>query len=153
MDSISKRRVKVTVNDKPFLVEVNDLSASPLNVKVNGQSYVVNIETAAVEKAPADESPTALDTALPPAPTPAKTPPSANHAGASEKEVKAPMPGHIIEIAVKPGDEVSAGQTLCLLEAMKMKNAIRSPRNGVIAGIKITLGQPVTYGDILVAFE
>jgi len=63
------------------------------------------------------------------------------------------MLGHIIDIAVKPGDEVSTGQTLCSLEAMKMKNTIRSARDGVIASVDVTVGQPVTYGDVLVTFE
>ena len=63
------------------------------------------------------------------------------------------MPGHIIDIVVEPGDAVSTGQALCSLEAMKMKNTIRSPRNGVIASVDVTVGQPVTYGDVLVTFE
>ncbi len=69
------------------------------------------------------------------------------------KAVRAPMPGHIVDIVVKPGDEVSVGQTLCSLEAMKMKNAIRSPRDGLIAGVEVTTGQAVAHGDILVTFK
>ncbi len=69
------------------------------------------------------------------------------------KAVRAPMPGHIVDIVVKPGDEVSVGQPLCSLEAMKMKNAIRSPRDGLIAGVEVTTGQAVAHGDILVTFE
>ncbi len=151
MDSTSDRKLKVTVNGKPFLVEVDDLSASPLTVKVNGHSYIVDIETAAVQKTPPAEPETALDLTIPSPPVPAKAPPPTD--GATGKDVKAPMPGQIIDIAVKPGDEISTGQTLCSLEAMKMKNAIRSPRNGVIAGVEVTIGQSVNYGDVLVTFE
>ncbi len=148
-----KRRVKVTVNGKPFLVEVDDLSASPMTVKVNGQPYLVDIEPVEAEQPPTGESTTALDTMLPPPPVPAKTAPPLHLVGATDQAVKAPMPGHIIEIAVKPGDEVSPGQTLCSLEAMKMKNAIRSPRAGIIASVEVALGQPVGSGDVLLTFE
>lgn len=157
MDSKLQQRVKVTVNNKPFLVEIDDLSASPITVKVNGQSYKVDIETVTAEKTPGPDSPAASDMppplAPPSVPKPPIAPASTNLDGASAKEIKAPMPGHIIDIAVKVGDEISAGQTLCLLEAMKMKNTIRAPRAGVIASVGVTPGQAVTYGDVLVTFE
>ena len=154
MDTTPKRSVKVTVNGKPFLVEVDDLSASPMMVNVNGTAYVVDIETVAVEQAPADESVPALDATAPPEQVPEKASSApASPAKVTGQEVKAPMPGHIIDIVVKPGEAVSTGQALCLLEAMKMKNTIRSPRDGVIASVDVTVGQPVTYGDVLVTFK
>jgi biotin carboxyl carrier protein len=163
MTSISIRRLKVTVNGNPFLVEIEDLSTSPLIVKVNGQSYVVEIETDEGENTLVGKTPPALDMAFLPTPVslaapvstsvPAKAPSPSVPAGAIAKTVKAPMPGHIIDILVKPGDEINTGQPLCLLEAMKMKNTIRSPRGGTIASIDVTLEQSVGYGDILVTFE
>lgn len=153
MASISMRRLKVLVNDKPFLVEIEDLSASPLTVKVNGQAYVVEIEMDEDEKPAIGQTPLAANVAVLPKPVPAKTSPPAAVTGATTKAVKAPMPGHIIDILVKPGDEINPGQPLCLLEAMKMKNTIRSPRGGTIASINVTLEQSVGYGDILVTFE
>ncbi|MEK6574302.1 MAG: biotin/lipoyl-containing protein [Chloroflexota bacterium] len=54
---------------------------------------------------------------------------------------------------VKPGDEVTFGQQLCALQAMKMKSAIRSPREGVIASVEVSEGQGVAYGGVLVTFE
>jgi biotin carboxyl carrier protein len=62
------------------------------------------------------------------------------------------MPGNILGIAVKPGDEVGFRQQLCSLEAMKMKNAIRSPRDGVIASVEVSEGQAVAHGDVLFTF-
>jgi len=53
---------------------------------------------------------------------------------------------------VKPGDQVCVGQEMCVLEAMKMKNILRSSQNGVVASIEVTLGQSVKYGDVLVRF-
>ena len=62
------------------------------------------------------------------------------------------MPGNIIGIEVQPGDQVKHGQTLLTLEAMKMKNAVRSPRDGVVATIEVTAGQTVAHGQVLVTF-
>jgi biotin carboxyl carrier protein len=58
----------------------------------------------------------------------------------------------IVEVAVKPGDQVRVGDTLCVLEAMKMKNAIRAPRAGQIATVFVQIGQAVKHHDSLVAF-
>ena len=149
MDSTPKRRLKVTVNGRPYLVEVGDLLASPISVKVNGQPYQVDIETSEVSKVPAGESMAALETV---ARQPVAPPTPAGQTDANTKEVTAPMPGHISSIAVKAGDEVSVGQELCALEAMKMQNAIRSPRAGVIASVTVVSGQAVGHGDVLATF-
>jgi biotin carboxyl carrier protein len=63
------------------------------------------------------------------------------------------MPGVIQSILVKPGDAVEHGQTVVILEAMKMKNAIRSPRGGVVSEVPVQVGKSVGYGDVLVRFE
>ena len=63
------------------------------------------------------------------------------------------MPGVIQAVEVKAGDAVKRGQTVVILEAMKMKNAIRSPRDGVVSEILAQVGQTVGYGEVLVKFE
>jgi biotin carboxyl carrier protein len=63
------------------------------------------------------------------------------------------MPGVILSIAVKPGDSVARGQPLLVLEAMKMKNPIKSPREGTVSEVRVSAGQSVGYGDVLVTFE
>ena len=153
MDSDRIQKLKVTINGNAYLVEVGDLSTSPITVKVNGQTYTVDIERTEVGEFP-DQTPVL---------TPAKPTQCASVSerkittpcsdGVSEKVVRAPMPGNIIHIAVKVGDPVTVGQELCSLEAMKMNNAIRSPRDGVIASIEASPGQVVNHGDILLTFE
>jgi biotin carboxyl carrier protein len=59
------------------------------------------------------------------------------------------MPGTILDIAAKPGDVVQQGDTLCNLEAMKMKSPIRSPVAGTVAQVLISEGQNVGHGDVL----
>jgi biotin carboxyl carrier protein len=63
------------------------------------------------------------------------------------------MPGVIIEVKVKPGEQVKYGQPLMTLEAMKMKNAVRSPRDGVVATVEASEGQTVAHAQILVTFQ
>lgn len=153
MSPTSRRRLKVIVNGKPYLVEVGDLRSSPITVNVNGRPYLVNIEASALETLPADEPVSALESVVRETSAPEKAPTPPGPGGPLVRQVKAPMPGNILDIAVKPGDQVRFRQQLCSLEAMKMKNAIRSPRDGVIASVNVTVGQAVAHGDVLFTFE
>jgi biotin carboxyl carrier protein len=143
-EDMSEQSLRIIVNGKPYLVEVDDLTASPISVRVNGKPFSVEIE-------PFRESPSG-----PAVPSPAEVsaaPKAVGAPGPSVKEVIAPMPGNIMDIRVGVGDHVSYKQELCNLEAMKMKNSIRSPRDGVIAAIKVREGQTVAYGDVLFVFQ
>jgi biotin carboxyl carrier protein len=68
-------------------------------------------------------------------------------------EIKAPIPGLVLEIAVTEGQAVQENDTLLILEAMKMENTFHSPRAGVIKGIAVTKGQAVDKGQLLIEFE
>ena len=68
-------------------------------------------------------------------------------------DVKAPMPGIILEIKVKPGDSVSKGDTLLILEAMKMENAILSPKDGVVRSVMSETGDTVDKNKLLIELE
>jgi len=68
-------------------------------------------------------------------------------------EIKAPIPGLILEIAVTEGQEVQENDTLLILEAMKMENTFHSPRAGIIKSIAVTKGQAVDKGQLLIEFE
>lgn len=67
--------------------------------------------------------------------------------------ITAPMPGLVLEIDVQPGDSVSAGDSLIILEAMKMENVLSSPGDGVIGNIHVEKGQPVEKSQLLITFE
>jgi biotin carboxyl carrier protein len=103
----------------------------------------------------------AVKPSSPPASSPSKSKssvaatPKSSEAGAQSdllKAVKAPIPGVITAILVQPGAEVSVGQELCKLEAMKMNNSIRSSRVGKIASINVSIGQHVKHNDVLIEF-
>ena len=69
------------------------------------------------------------------------------------KQVIAPIPGVIISISAKEGQNVDFGQELCILEAMKMKNSIRSSRDGVVNEIKVKVGDHVQHGQALITYK
>ena len=69
------------------------------------------------------------------------------------RNIKAPMSGQLVDVAVSKGSEVKKGQLLVVLEAMKMENQIKSAFNGRIAQVRVSKGQHVKLGDILVEFE
>ena len=69
------------------------------------------------------------------------------------KEIKAPMPGSILNILVEAGQEVKAGDQLLILEAMKMENVIKSPGDGVVAKIHVDEKQSVEKNQVLISFE
>ena len=147
--------IQVVVNGKSYEVEVGDLTASPVTVTVNGKAYQVEIETTS-GTAPQPK----IEAVAPPvvtpvpvvAPKPVAMPTQPPTNGGSGNEIRSPMPGVILDIAVKAGDKVVSGQQLCALEAMKMKSAIRSPRDGAIASVEVSDGQRVAFGDVIIRF-
>ena len=67
-----------------------------------------------------------------------------------EMSIKAPMPGLVVVVPVEVGQAVSAGQTVIILESMKMQNELKSPRDGVVQHINVAAGQSVEQNKILV---
>ena len=143
-------KIKVKIDEQMFEVEINDLAARPIVALVDGQCFEVWPED---ETAPAFAQ-TAPVERLAPAPRPIVQAASAAPAGNVDKAktVLAPIPGVILTVAVCAGATVKVGQELCVLEAMKMKNAIRSTRAGTIANIYISEGDHVKHGQVLVDF-
>lgn len=122
------------------------------NITVNGVAYSVSVEETATGAAPV-AAPAAP--AAPKAPAaPAAAPKAAAPAGAAGAvTVKAPMPGNILDVKVKAGDSVKAGDTLLILEAMKMENEISAPQDGTIASVNVRKGDVVNSGDLLITMN
>lgn len=140
------KKITVKVNGNPYEVEVGDVNASPVSVSVNGKDYSIEFEDAHPVASPVKAGSVA-------APVSMKAAPAAAAAPAEGADVlTAPMPGTILDITVKAGDSVSAGQTICALEAMKMKNMIKSPRAGKVASVEVAAGQKVPFGAVIIRF-
>ena len=71
------------------------------------------------------------------------------HHGAARDAIVTPMQGTVLAVEVADGDEVTPGQVVCVVEAMKMENEITSPRGGVVSGLSVEPGQPVTTGQVI----
>ena len=104
---------------------------------VNGQAYEVALEWSKRRLPPV----VAVNLPVAAAAAPARPGEKRCRGGIGQATMIAPMPGVILDIAVKPGDKVAYGELLCALEAMKMKNAIRAPRDVVIASVEVQEGQ------------
>lgn len=145
------RPLKITVNDKPYEVEVGDLTSSPVEVVVNGKTYSVSVESGELVAATPVAAPVAVARPVQTLPPPKAQP--VVDSGPAENQIRVPMPGKILDVMVKPGQSVKAGQQICALEAMKMKSAIRTNHDGVIAAVHVTNGQKVAHGELIVTFE
>ena len=117
------------------------------NLTVNGQTYVVDVEEVGTPAPAAAPAAPAAKPAAAPAPKAAPAAPVAAGAGES---VKAPMPGTILDVKVAAGQKVNAGDTLVVLEAMKMENEIPAPKAGTVAQVVVSKGASVNAGDVLV---
>ena len=111
------------------------------NVTVNGTAYEITLEV--VDAADVKAAPAPAETQAP-APTPAVA-----AAPANGETVKCPMPGTILSINVQSGASVKRGDTLMILEAMKMENEIVSPCNGTVASVNVSQGATVETGAVL----
>ena len=142
-------KLNVVIDGKTYAVDVEDINARPVIAVVEGERYEVWPE--------GEKETQAAETAAPMISVPevSAAPDLSGRAaqGATGKEVSAPLPGVIVAILVKPGDSVTRGQELCTLEAMKMKNAIRSSREGVIATVEVNVGDQVGHGQVLMTFK
>jgi pyruvate carboxylase subunit B len=67
--------------------------------------------------------------------------------------IRAPMPGLVVSLAVEAGDRVEAGQSVAIVEAMKMENDLKAESDGVVARVRVAAGEPVDKGAVLVEFE
>jgi biotin carboxyl carrier protein len=145
------------VNGKSYGVEIGEMTGSTVKVTVDGTAYEVVVpETAPVAAAAprvaAKPAPAAKPAAAP-APVSAPAAPAPAAGTGSANEVVAPMPGTILDVLVNVGDKVTKGQEVVSLEAMKMRNAIRSPKDGVVASVDVTVGQRVSHNSLLVRIE
>lgn len=122
-------------NHKSYKAELlsADYVSKKLSVKINGNSYEIDLKDR-------------LDLLL-------------NKLGMSHnvtstlKEIKAPMPGLILHISVHQGMEVKKGDSIMILEAMKMENILKSPGDGTIKEVKVKVGKSVEKNEILVEFD
>ena len=142
-------RLRVRIGDNWYNVEVGDLDRSPVQVTVDGETFTIEVE--------------GLPGQMPTRPRRGRTqtpgilvPPPASRVNPTSGDgnfIRSPMPGRVISILVRPGDRVSVGQEVCVVEAMKMEQSIRSPQNGVVREIRVQPMDSVRTNDPLMELE
>ena len=144
------KEYKYKINGNLYNVVIGDMEENIAHVEVNGTHYTVEMEKK--PKAAPAPKPVARPVAKPAAAPAAK--PAAKPAAASAKSgVKSPLPGVILDIKVNVGDEVKKGQTLIILEAMKMENSINADKDSKVTAINVSKGESVLEGTDLVIIE
>lgn len=141
------KQFKYTIDGKDYQVEIVDINeeTNVASVKVNGEEFEVGMEK------PAEEEKPKATLGKPVAEDNEEAAPTANVNTANA--IKAPLPGTITSINVKVGDEVKAGDTLLVLEAMKMANNIEAEKDGKVTAVCVKEGQSVMEDDALVVVE
>ena len=135
------KEYKFKVSGKDYSVSVGNVEENKVDVVVNDKTYAVELE-----KAPEAAPPVARPVVQRPTETATS---AAAPAGGGGKPLKSPLPGVIIDLYVKVGDAVKNGQKVLLLEAMKMENNIDADRDGKVLEIKVSKGDSVNEGDVL----
>lgn len=135
---MNKRRFKIQINGKEFVVNVEELPREAVDQPVAQKNIVEQPMVPEVEIMP-----TRVRTPI------MKIAPESKEDGV----ITAPMPGMVISIAKNVGDSVVAGEPIIVLEAMKMENEIKAPIGGAIIEVKVSPGQRVDKGETLVVIK
>lgn len=142
-------KIHVKIQNKTYVIRIGDIHARPIQATVDGETYEVWPEEMTL---PAQEYQPPFANQEKPVKQPAIEVPT-DSTEEMIKQVKAPIPGTIISIHVSEGDQVEYGQELCILEAMKMKNSIRSSRAGKIARVLVKEGDSVKHSQVLMEYD
>ena len=140
---------KFRINGNEYNVDINSVEGNIADVTVNGASDQVEMENAPAPVQKPAQAPAAAVASTGSATTTTPAPKAAAPAGAG-KPVTSPLPGVIIEVSVKEGQTVKAGQKVAVLEAMKMENEIQAPADGTVTAILVNKGDSVLEGAEIV---
>ncbi len=143
------KKFKFTISGNEYEAEILNVDENLAEVSINGNVYQVevdrNMETTKTPRLVS--APTHISNSND---SLSATPKTANPAvPKGTGNVKSPLPGVILDVTVKEGDTVRAGQKLVMLEAMKMENNINADRDGKVLSVKVSKGDSVMEGDVL----
>ena len=140
-------KYKITVNNKTYEVEIENINTRPVIAFVDGTRFEVTPE----RRKESDEIKNKAERKSFNPNQPAANSHSSNLALNGNAQT-APLPGTVIEVFVKAGEKVEAGQVILIIEAMKMKNSIRSLKGGTISEVLVSAGQSVAHKQALIKF-
>ncbi len=140
------------INGAEYKCAVEEIEAGLTEVTVNGKKYTVETEkpVAPAPKAAPAAAPKAAPAPAAAAPKAAAPAPKAAAPAAAGAQVKSPLPGSVVKVCVNEGQDVKKGDTLLILESMKMENPILAEQDGKVAQVAVAAGQTVMQDDLLV---
>ena len=136
---------KFKINGNEYNVEIGSVEGNIADVTVNGASYQVEMDTP-MNVGPVSAAPVREQSATPQNDNQVAAPAPAG----AGKAVTSPLPGVIIEVSVKEGQAVKAGQKVAVIEAMKMENEIQAPSDGTVTAVLVNKGDSVLEGAEIV---
>ena len=143
---------RVMLDGQPIAADIAEITPNTISILLDGQSYEIRVTpspggTLKLQAGTQEFTAEVIDPRAW----------SGRRHGSIEAEgrqpVVAPMPGKVVRLLVKAGDQVEAGQALLVVEAMKMQNEIRSPKSGIVERVVAKEGQPVNAGEVLAWVE
>lgn len=147
--------LRVKVGERWYTVEVGDLDEFPIQAVVDGELVEVEMGDMPAAMSPqtdAADLPVERREPAQPTPRPERAARPATSAEPS-RSFKTPMPGVIVSVAVKEGDQVVTGDPICILEAMKMQQTLRADWSGIVQAVHVTAGDQVVDGQAIVDLE
>ncbi|MBQ0044030.1 MAG: biotin/lipoyl-binding protein [Bacteroidales bacterium] len=151
------KEYKLTINGHDYAVRIDRMDDSSADVTVNGTAFAVGIgfdgnaqlKGAATVSRPAAVRPVQTESAV----RTSSAAHAAQGAGTTSRKVLSPLPGVINSINVTVGDRVSAGQTVAVLEAMKMENAIEAEKSGTVSAVHVSVGDSIPEGAPIISID
>ena len=143
------KSLRVRIGDRWYSVQVEDLEGDTVRVLVDGEPVEVTLGRLPSAGAPQTKEPQAQLETTETTNLEAPVTRAASAAGA----IRSPMPGVIVAVPVKVGDQVVAGDEVCVLEAMKMRQILRADRMGIIVAVFVEPGDHVQDGQPIVELE
>ena len=140
------KEYKYTIGGNKYEVAINEVNDTTATVTVNGEEFKVEWEKPVEEKPVVKVQPVAAK----PDPAAAPAPATAPAAAVDGHAIKTPLPGVIIDVKVAVGDTVKKGDTVVVLEAMKMENNINADCDGKVTAVQVAKGDTVADGAVLV---
>ena len=144
------RKYELSIGDKDYKAEIKEFTEDFARIVVNDIEYEVTLKEFGRKQV---ASPRPVErSATPKAPAPPKETKHSVPVGVNggAEGIRSPLPGLIIDVLVKEGDYVKAGQNMIMMEAMKMENQIQAPHDGTVKKVFVNKGDSVAEDDVLV---
>lgn len=139
------KNFKFKINGTEYSVDINEVEGQEITLDVNGTPYKVTVDKELKQKQVVMTTRTAPRVVAAPGGEVQTSAPASKGS-----KVTTPLPGTILDVFVNVGDKVKAGQTVVLLEAMKMENNIEADVEGTVTEVKVRKGDSVLEGDVMV---